>query len=284
MEDRQGRNSNMPKLPEETPAMTNQPNEARAIPHEPVAYLHTLHMEGGQIYTRLSYKEESAFGEPGKDHSEEYKVTVTPLFSTIATQPREESEPSGGEMKACPCCSSADVELRKSQTEAYVACNSCGLRTGLVWLSDDATADGQAMNAGRCNQAIAAWNARTPPDALLDKAVAASPAKDGEGRGMGCTEEDFLAAIHEKTPNGEWISVQHHPNGDWSVAAEPDAAPSLLDKAEAALREALDTVEKLIADLREDDRETHAQRIAVLEHDATEISATLDEIARERGK
>jgi hypothetical protein len=72
----------------------------------------------------------------------------------------------------------------------------------------------------------------------------ASPAKDGEGRGMGCTEEDFLVAIHEKTPNGEWISVQHHPNGDWSVAAEPDATPSLLDKAEAALGNAADWAEK----------------------------------------
>lgn len=27
----------------------------------------------------------------------------------------------------------------------------------------------------------------------------------------------FLDAIHRATPNGEWIAVQHHPNGDWSV-------------------------------------------------------------------
>jgi len=27
----------------------------------------------------------------------------------------------------------------------------------------------------------------------------------------------FILAILDKTPNGEWIEVQFHPNGDWSV-------------------------------------------------------------------
>ncbi len=31
---------------------------------------------------------------------------------------------------------------------------------------------------------------------------------------------DFLAAIHAATPTGQWIAVQHHPNGDWSVACD----------------------------------------------------------------
>ena len=35
------------------------------------------------------------------------------------------------------------------------------------------------------------------------------------------TSREFLDAIMEKTPNGEWIRVQYHPNGDWSVAKYP---------------------------------------------------------------
>ena len=57
---------------------------------EPVAYLHTLHMEGGQTHTRLSEDDgtdeyepsRTAFGKPGRDYSEEYRVTTTPLFAT----------------------------------------------------------------------------------------------------------------------------------------------------------------------------------------------------------
>ncbi len=35
--------------------------------------------------------------------------------------------------------------------------------------------------------------------------------------------DDFIAAIHDRTPNGEWIEVQHHPDGDWSIRAAPRA-------------------------------------------------------------
>jgi len=31
----------------------------------------------------------------------------------------------------------------------------------------------------------------------------------------------FLNEIMERTPNGEQIRVQYHPNGDWSVAKYP---------------------------------------------------------------
>jgi hypothetical protein len=31
------------------------------------------------------------------------------------------------------------------------------------------------------------------------------------------TMRGFVAAIMNRTPNGEWIPVQFHPNGDWSV-------------------------------------------------------------------
>lgn len=30
--------------------------------------------------------------------------------------------------------------------------------------------------------------------------------------------DGFLEAIHERTLEGQWIAVQHHPDGDWSVA------------------------------------------------------------------
>lgn len=40
--------------------------------------------------------------------------------------------------------------------------------------------------------------------------------------------EGFLSAIMSATPNGEWIKVQYHPNGDWSVAAKPELRPSLV--------------------------------------------------------
>jgi hypothetical protein len=64
-------------------------------------------------------------------------------------------------------------------------------------------------------------------------------------RDMGCTEEDFLAAIHAKTPAGQWIQVQHHPNGDWSVAAEPEGQSSTARIAE--LERELDRLRSQIA-------------------------------------
>jgi len=57
----------------------------------PVAYLHTLHMEGGQTNERLSSWDgvdeyepsRTAFGSPGRDYSEEYFVTTQPLYTRI---------------------------------------------------------------------------------------------------------------------------------------------------------------------------------------------------------
>lgn len=56
---------------------------------EPRAWLHTLHMEGGQTYERLldwdgvdeHEPSRTGFGFPGRDYSEEYPVTVTPLYA-----------------------------------------------------------------------------------------------------------------------------------------------------------------------------------------------------------
>lgn len=64
---------------------------------EPVAYLHTLHMEGGQTYERLTMHNGldpddarvTAFGIPGRDYSEEYSVSTTPLYALPSHQGAE---------------------------------------------------------------------------------------------------------------------------------------------------------------------------------------------------
>jgi len=100
---------------------------------EPVAWAHTLHMEGGQTrrtlvdWKALAYY--SAFGEPGKDHSEEYPVTCEPLYAT----PRISTEPFPGA-----------VEYRKGEREAIVA----WLRrqsVAILRLHDEATRDEQKV-------------------------------------------------------------------------------------------------------------------------------------------
>ncbi|CAH1678333.1 hypothetical protein [Chelatococcus sp.] len=47
---------------------------------EPSVYLHTLHMELGQKDERLRFTKENPYGKPGKDYSEEYRVTCAPLY------------------------------------------------------------------------------------------------------------------------------------------------------------------------------------------------------------
>lgn len=52
------------------------------VAEAPAAYRHTMHMEGGQSYFRLTNNgdPEEEFGVRGEDYSPEYSVTVTPLF------------------------------------------------------------------------------------------------------------------------------------------------------------------------------------------------------------
>lgn len=59
---------------------------------EPAAYLHEMHMEGDQTYERLTFDTTNAFGEPGRDYSESYEVTCTPLY--VHSQPTTEEQPS----------------------------------------------------------------------------------------------------------------------------------------------------------------------------------------------
>lgn len=55
--------------------------------------------------------------------------------------------------------------------------------------------------------------------ALLNGLAAARPTTDRADGDDGWRY--FLDAIHQRTPTGAWIAVQHHPNGDWSVAHHP---------------------------------------------------------------
>jgi hypothetical protein len=66
------------------------------------------------------------------------------------------------ELKPCPFCQSAGVELRETVTDAQIACNNCGCRTGLVYLVAD-----DASNAARLRELTEIWNTRAAPEQLL---------------------------------------------------------------------------------------------------------------------
>lgn len=53
---------------------------------EVVAWLHTLHMEMGQTSERLSSTEDSPWGRPGRDYSEEYSATSEALVPASALE------------------------------------------------------------------------------------------------------------------------------------------------------------------------------------------------------
>ncbi len=57
--------------------------EAAALERAAVAFLHTMHMEGGQTQERLSHARVNPFGYPGSDYSEEYEVTCEPLYRAL---------------------------------------------------------------------------------------------------------------------------------------------------------------------------------------------------------
>ncbi len=53
--------------------------------------------------------------------------------------------------------------------------------------------------------------------AEIDEALAAIPTTDAGGKSLAA----FVETIHQNAPNGDWIAVKHHSNGDWSVAHHP---------------------------------------------------------------
>ena len=60
------------------------------------------------------------------------------------------------ELKPCAHCGSSDVELRESITDAMVACNNCGARSGLVYFGAS-----EAANANELKRLVTAWNTRS---------------------------------------------------------------------------------------------------------------------------
>lgn len=59
---------------------------ARTAP-EPVAWMHTMHMELGQTITHASLNEDHEWGEPGVNYSAEYEIVSTPLYASRAAPP-----------------------------------------------------------------------------------------------------------------------------------------------------------------------------------------------------
>lgn len=84
------------------------------------------------------------------------------------------------DLKPCPFCNSPDVEVRESITDAMMACNNCGCRTGFVYLGAS-----DASNAAKLRELVEVWNARTPSPSVppeFKHTGAANPATTGEHR------------------------------------------------------------------------------------------------------
>ncbi len=64
-----------------TSSDNNRPGEV-----EPLAWLHTMHMELDQTSVRLGFSDQNPWGAPGVDYSAEYVVTVQPLYASTALQ------------------------------------------------------------------------------------------------------------------------------------------------------------------------------------------------------
>lgn len=54
---------------------------------EPVAWMHTLHMELEQKSIRVTRSPNDPFGEQGRDYSSTYHCTSEPLYAALATKP-----------------------------------------------------------------------------------------------------------------------------------------------------------------------------------------------------
>lgn len=61
---------------------------------EPVAFMHTLQMEGGQTDERLAFDKFNPWGVPGLDYDDSYSVTIDPLYlaAPLAEQDRIDAE------------------------------------------------------------------------------------------------------------------------------------------------------------------------------------------------
>jgi hypothetical protein len=60
----------------------------------------------------------------------------------------------------------------------------------------------------------------TPPNSPNSSPELTEVEPDGLLRALPASVTSFIVAIQDRTPNGEWIAVQYHPDGEWSVAHE----------------------------------------------------------------
>ena len=104
-------------------------------------------------------------------------------------KPQDEALSVTQELKPCPFCGSRDVELRESITDAMVACNNCGGRSGLVYFGAS-----EAGNAVELRNLRTAWNTRSgdatellrEARSVLEQLVRHTPFRPVEG-GIGLT-------------------------------------------------------------------------------------------------
>lgn len=87
---------------------------------EPVAYLHTLHMEFEQKSKRLCLPdEEDPFGQPGQDYSDCYPLTVEPLYASPV--PAQQGNSEREEFNAWNNENSCPLAGRDPKTAAWMA-------------------------------------------------------------------------------------------------------------------------------------------------------------------
>lgn len=107
---------------------------------EPVAWLHTMHMEGSQKSLILTFDSSNAFGSPGQDYSAEYTVTSDALYAHPPAP--EPTQPAGDECPR-PCNNRPDGFSARACIDAgECGCGAAGDDAELVehvarWLHDE---------------------------------------------------------------------------------------------------------------------------------------------------
>jgi len=176
-------------------------------------------------------------------------------------------------LKPCPWCKSVDLSIISDHVlpddywSAQVRCNKCGA-TGPapdVWCEEHvapeeaiaawnhriaatSAAEGEAYNRG-VNDGVTEiektlhrilrteWkpsNFQDPTAPTVMQMIDIFEARATQAEILVERLREFIDEIHKRTPLGQWIHVQHHPNGDWSVA-ESDEEKDAIDRARQAL-------------------------------------------------
>jgi hypothetical protein len=120
---------------------------------------------------------------------------------------------------------SADWTRTKAFDEAAAEC----LRAAKAsTFADTVSEDERNGHRSACN--LLAMNFRVMASRAAPEWLTPEPASSNLDR--------FIAEIHKATPNGEYILVQHHPNGDWSVSRKCEPVPATNQAGEVDPREA----------------------------------------------